>query len=274
VLPAFPALLLIQVGCNLVNDAVDFVRGADTAERVGPRRMTQAGVFTPQAVHAAGVACFAAAAACVGPAMLARGMPLVWVYLSSCAAGYCYTGGPFPLGYNGLGDVTVVLFFGFVATAGVRLIHTGGPLFDAQSLLAGAQVGMLAATLLAVNNARDAVTDAKARYTAFQLLSRAVLTMHAQVGKRTLAVRFGLRFARAEVTALVAAAYAMGLRGWPALGAPGAATAPLVAAPLSALLLWRLWTTPPGAAYNALLALAAAGHAAFGAALAYALAYT
>ena len=91
------------------------------------------------------------------------------------------------------------------------------------------------------------------------------------MGKRTLAVRFGLRFARAEVTALVAAAYALGLRGWPALGAPDAATAPLVAAPLSAALLWRLWTTPPGSAYNFLLALAALGHAAFGATLAYAL---
>ena len=85
-------------------------------------------------------------------------------------------------------------------------------------------------------------------------------------------MRFGLRFARAEVTALVLLAYALGLRGWPALGGPRAATAPLVAAPLSAALLWRLWTTPPGAAYNALLALAAAGHAVFGAALAYALA--
>ena len=252
VLPAFPALLLIQIATNLVNDACDFWSGADCSTRVGPRRASQSGVFSAAAVHRAGVACFALAALCVLPAVLARGWTLLCVYASSCAAGYFYTGGPWPLGYHGLGDITVVLFFGLVATAGVRFIHTGGPLFDPPTSLAGLQVGLLAATLLAVNNVRDAATDAP-------------------VGKRTLAVLLGLKGSRVEIALLVLSAYVLGL-AWPALGAPRAALWPLIALPLSAALVFGVAVTPPGPAYNALLVLAAAGHAAFGALLAAALA--
>jgi 1,4-dihydroxy-2-naphthoate octaprenyltransferase len=252
VLPALPSLLLIQIGTNLVNDAVDFEKGADTAERLGPARVTQRGLFAASTVHAVGVACFALAALCVFPAILARGWTLVALYVASSAAGYCYTGGPFPLGYHGLGDITVILFFGVVATAVVRFIHTGGPLLDEATTLAGIQVGFLAAELLAVNNARDMHTDVKA-------------------GKRTLAVRFGLTFARLEVAFLAVLAYTIGLLGWPPLGVPRAAAWPTAAAPLSALLVWRVAVTPPSRAYNTLLALAAVGHLLFGGALAAAL---
>ena len=110
----------------------------------------------------------------------------------------------------------------------------------------------MAATLLAVNNVRDAETDA-------------------QVGKRTLAVLLGLKGSRVEIALLVTSAYALGL-AWPALGAPRARLWPLSALPLSAALVFRVAVTPPGPAYNALLALAAVGHAAFGALLAVALA--
>lgn len=186
------------------------------------------------------------------PAMAARGWTLVGVYVASSAAGYCYTGGPYPLGYHGLGDVTVIAFFGVVATAGVRFIHDGGPLLDGPTALVGIQVGCLAAELLAVNNIRDMYTDVKA-------------------GKRTLAVRFGLRFARTEVALLALLAYAAGAVAWPQLGVPRAAAWPAVAMPLTALLVWRVAVTPPSRAYNSLLAIAAVGHLVFGAALAAAL---
>ncbi|HSI06285.1 MAG: 1,4-dihydroxy-2-naphthoate polyprenyltransferase [Myxococcota bacterium] len=189
--------VLIQVGTNLFNDYADFKRGADTAERLGPARVTQRGWVTPRAVLIAAVLAFALAML-VGVALVARGgWPIVAIGLASVACGFLYTGGPAPLAYLGIADLFVFAFFGLVAVGGtyyvqaLRLAET--------ALYAGAALGALCTAVLVVNNLRDRVGDARA-------------------GKRTLAVRFGARFARGEYVFLLAVAYAIPVVGW-AVGA-------------------------------------------------------
>lgn len=179
--------LLLQVGTNLANDVFDAEKGADTAERLGPTRATQSGLLSARQVRRAMIAVFALATA--GGAVLAAlaGWPIVAIGALSIVAGVLYTGGPWPLGYHGLGDVFVMLFFGFAAVAGTAFAATGSvpPLAWGAAL----PVGALATAVLVVNNVRDRATDRLA-------------------GKRTLAVRFGRRFGVAEYALLVALALA------------------------------------------------------------------
>ena len=175
---ALAGAVLIQVATNLINDAIDFRRGADTAERVGPTRVTQAGLIDPDTVMFAAWLCLTAAALCGLPLIVRGGWPIAVVGIASIAAAYLYTGGPYPLAYHGLGELFVMVFFGLVAVATTFYLHS---LQVTQSaLVAGFAAGSLAVVLLAINNLRDAAGDARS-------------------DKRTLAVRFGKRFARAEV---------------------------------------------------------------------------
>jgi 1,4-dihydroxy-2-naphthoate octaprenyltransferase len=182
-LPALGALLgalLIQVGTNLVNDYYDFKRGADTAARLGPPRATQQGWLTPKAVITGALVCFGLAFL-VGLYLVAVGGPvLLAIGLTSILAGYMYTGGPFPLAYNGLGDVFVLVFFGFVAVCGTYFLQVHS--LSLLAVLCALPVGLLGVALLAVNNTRDAQTDQSA-------------------GKRTLVVRFGVGFGKGEYLA-------------------------------------------------------------------------
>lgn len=169
--------LLIQIGTNFANDYFDFVKGADTAERVGPARAVASGWVTPATMRAAMIAVFAVAFM-VGLSLLTYGgWPLLLVGVASILCGVAYTGGPYPLGYNGLGDVFVFVFFGLVAVGATYFVQAG--VITGEAWMLGAGIGALATNILVVNNYRDADTDQVA-------------------GKRTTVVRFGRRFARAQ----------------------------------------------------------------------------
>lgn len=234
ILPALAALfgaIAIQIGTNFANDVFDYEKGADDDGRVGPTRAVAAGLMTPSQMRTAMVVAFGAAAL-VGLYLISvGGWPILVVGLLSIASGIAYTGGPFPLGYHGLGDVFVLIFFGFVAVVGTAWVQVHA--VTELALLASVPVGALATAILVVNNVRDRHTDAVA-------------------GKRTLAVRFGRGFAIAEYALLLGAAYATpiaiyaaGLGGWGVL-------LPLATLPLAIFRLRRL-TMLSGAALNPLL---------------------
>ncbi len=193
VLAALAGALLIQIGTNFANDVFDFKKGADTSERLGPMRVTQAGLVRPEQVMAAMWLTFAMAIL-VGLYLVFRGgWPIVVVGLLSIAAGIAYTGGPFPLGYHGLGDVFVFLFFGLVAVVGTYYVQAQA--ISPLSVWSAIPIGLLATAILVVNNLRDIETDARA-------------------GKKTLAVRAGRGAARLQYGLLLLAALLTPLLAW------------------------------------------------------------
>src|SRR5205085_4168213 len=175
---ALAGALFIQIGTNFVNDALDFKKGADAGERLGPMRVTQAGLLTADAVMRAAYVCFALAAVCGVPLILRGGWPIVIIGVTSIVAAYAYTGGPYPLAYNGLGELFVMIFFGFIAVAGSYYVQT--LTIDAAVIVAGFAAGSLSCVLLVINNLRDVASDEGSN-------------------KKTMAVRFGEDFARLEV---------------------------------------------------------------------------
>ncbi|MFZ5467899.1 MAG: 1,4-dihydroxy-2-naphthoate polyprenyltransferase [Myxococcota bacterium] len=227
-LAALAGALLIQVGTNLANDYYDFVRGADTGERLGPPRVTQQGLLAPPRVLAAALGAFAAATLVGVYLVIVAGWPIVVVGLVSILAGYAYTGGPFPLGYHGLGDLFVFIFFGVVAVAGSYYVQALA--LHPAVWFAAMPVGALGTVLLVVNNLRDVRTDARA-------------------GKRTLVVLLGVPAARSEYVFLLVAAFATPVAMW-ALGV----ARPWVLLPLTCLPLvfrpLRCVLTREGAALN------------------------
>jgi 1,4-dihydroxy-2-naphthoate octaprenyltransferase len=179
--------VLIQIATNLINDAIDYKKGADTAERLGPVRVTQAGLITPRRVMTAAYLCLCGAALCGIPLIARCGWPMVAIGVASIVMAYAYTGGPFPLAYRGLGEIFVLLFFGFIAVGGTFYAHALQ--WNAKAALAGFAAGSLATVLLVINNLRDVQGDRR-------------------VDKRTTVVRFGEGFARFEIAVFVLAPFA------------------------------------------------------------------
>ena len=234
--------VLIQIATNFFNDAIDHVKGADTAGRLGPTRVTSAGLLPARRVMTGAFLTLTLAALLALPLVLRGGGIILLIGLLSLLFAYAYTGGPFPLAYLGLGEIFVTLFFGLIAVGGTFYLNT--LTFSAAAILAGLQIGLHSSVLLAVNNLRDLETDRAAN-------------------KRTLAARFGLTFARRENAALVIAPFILGL-AWLPLGYLWAFLLPLLTLPLAWWLARACLTATPDRQVNQLLAQAAALHAAFG----------
>ncbi len=236
--PALAALfgaLAIQIGTNFANDVFDAERGADGPDRIGPLRAVSAGLISAAAMKRAMIAAFGVASAFGLYLVATVGWPIVVVGIASILAGIAYTGGPWPLGYHGLGDVFVLIFFGFVAVCGTAFVQVGS--VPALAIWAAVPVGTLATAIIVVNNLRDRATDARA-------------------GKRTLAVRLGRRGALVEYALLLACAYAVPV-GLAVCAHDPWRLLPLVTVPLAVRRLRALAAAVTGPEFNACLAATA-----------------
>jgi 1,4-dihydroxy-2-naphthoate octaprenyltransferase len=231
VLAALIASMFIQLGTNIHNDAADFERGSDGPDRIGPPRVTASGLLNATTVNRGALVCFGIAAMFGLYPTYVGGWPILLLGILSIAAGWGYTGGPYPIAYTPLGEVFVVVFFGVAAVGGTYFLCTGhvGP----AALISGLAIGSLTGAVLLVNNYRDVVADARA-------------------GRRTLPIVAGNDAAIAIYAALMLLPFALlpltgrGLpRGhvWPAF----------LALPLALAVIWRFARTPRGPVFNRIM---------------------
>ena len=222
--------VLIQIGTNLFNDASDGLRGADGADRIGPRRLTGAGLATAAQVKRAAAISFALAFAAGIYLVVIGGIVILIIGLASLAAGYAYSSGPRPLSYGPWGEIYVIAFFGVVAVAGSYFLQTQ-QLPEVDVLLTGIAIGCPAAAVLLVNNVRDLEADARS-------------------GRRTLASRLSVPAARGLYAFLVIVpiplvAFALGWRDVIIVA---------LALPWALWLTIRFWQAEEGSEMNAQLA--------------------
>lgn len=220
-LATLAAAVAIHAGTNLANDYYDHVRGVDAGQPIGPGGAIQRGLLAPRTVLAAALVLFAIAGALGLWLVAVRGWPILLIGVLAVLAGYTYTGGPVPLGYVGLGDLTVFLFMGIVTVVGAAYVQTGAVLVPA--VWTSLPLAALVDGILVVNNLRDIDND-RAR------------------GKRTLATLIGRRATRVHFLVLLCGTYAaiaaaVFVRALPVTAVLAALTIP------SAVKVWRIVST-------------------------------
>ncbi len=235
-LPFVLALLgstFIQIGANFSNDLFDFLKNADTHDRVGPLRVTQAGLVSAHEMKIATAIVFLLAFACGIYLVYEGGWPIAIIGLTAILFAVLYTGGPYPIGYHGLGDLFVLIYFGPVAVAGTAYVSSG--IYSSTAAIAGLAPGLLSTAILTVNNLRDIDSDRKA-------------------GKKTLASRFGSRFAKFEYLVCLMISYMLA----PAMCAagifPSGSLLTLAAVPLSIITTRKIFADSPPDVLNGALA--------------------
>jgi len=229
---ALVCAILIQVGTNFANDYFDHQKGADTPERIGFKRATSSGWIAPGSMWRATVATMAAAFVLGLSLVWHAGWPILLIGVLSILFGFLYTGGPYPLGYNGLGDLFVFLFFGLAAVMGTY--YAMALRWSAESFWVALAVGALAVNLLVVNNLRDVETDRKA-------------------GKRTLGVIFGERALKIEYTLMLLLAYSIPPHLFVQEGYRWTVFLPVLALPLLVKPLRLVWTHTEKSVLNGVL---------------------
>ncbi len=238
-LPVLAALIvsvLIQIGTNMINDVADYERGTDDESRLGPLRVTQAGLLSPRQVWGGVAVVFGAAVALGGYLVWVGGLPILGIGVMCILAAFAYSTGPFPLSHHGWGDLFALLCFGVAGVCGTVILAAG--FLPAPAWLCGVGVGAMVTAILDVNNIRDIESDQRA-------------------GRRNIPVVFGRRGGEIEYGIMLVTAFSVpplliGLHGSP----PWVMLAWL-ALPSAILLYRRMLATPTGPAFNLILAATA-----------------
>lgn len=236
--------VFIQVGSHYVNDALDYIKGTDSPDKHNLQmKMINSGKLTTRQVFAGGILMLILAFVVSLPMIYYGGLGFAFIIAASIALAYMYTGGPYPLSYTGIGDAFVMVFYGLIAVCAPAYLQQG--FLDWKEILAGAQIGLIAMSLMSINNLRDLREDRKAH-------------------KRTLAVRLGHTFARWQITIQLLLPFILNYI-WYTSGYSLIAALTTMNLPLALNVIRGTWSYDPGKVYNRFMIEIAFVHLMFGA---------